>query len=920
MPVDGSALLRQDDAHAKTPYSRNVSCVKIRGESSSRMQLLLLRLIAGILLWLVTLSLAVGFASFAFLEMPSRTNLAISMQMLGTAVCFLWLGMRSANPASCVQASPIPAFYVALFLRRVGMMKLTDEVKISTVLAFVWIATAVQGLAFLLCARYRISVLQYFPVSVITGYNGGVGLLIFNAAISMLSGINPMEDTSSFFTRGPLMLTLPGLALALVVYALSLTRACSGPSFKVMPLLTVIGVFYLALYLTGTPVTLAREKSLIFPYYGKSNPLDAMQAFDFWSVDWQVLRHVGLPLIAPMVFISAIAQYASLGAILIQATDSVKDSDAETRHLGWASVFSGCVGAMPNLCGMAPSAMLLAVVGKEGTHGSCLVICGLLHAALFVSGFPLISYLPKCSIAGCLLLPTALRMIQGALFDSLASRTLSDYAVIWLISVATLVSGIQTGLYLGFVVNAFKLLVEHASLEVIDRWESLCTIRTTRDHDAPARAVLDRHGHEVLALRLKGAVFFGNCVRLKAVLNSLFEGVGEKSHTGTNDCNDIEANVSSVAHCDDMSTHVAHLSQVRPPKFVVVDFSNVAHVDSSSWATLAGVAKVVDGVANTDLIFCGMSDHLICEVSRQGDHVLRRLPLQFSRASYLQTMEHLEREILDFHSLEHRACSAEVGHRLRDSDFFKHFAAWLCSSLPASGIPERASAKLPTYFELRTCSRGEFVEREGQRRKAFYWVESGEFHVFSADSKQSPARSDKALLYRKLAHSSIAGAEIFTDQSAVSATSLQCKRPGQLIQLPYERFVALRSEDPELCTTLLLAVAKKREALLQQLVHYQFEPEEIDVEGGARCRVPTTLDSQKCIEEKRLSTRPSLLRSLMFDSVQKKARTTARLWLDGEAAQVPTFPPMFALLAICGWLSKDDGIREDNSPSSPRAA
>ena len=99
---------------------------------------------------------------------------------------------------------------------------------------------------------------------------------------------------------------------------------------------------------------------------------------------------------------------------------------------------------------------------------------------LFVSGFPLVGFIPKSSIAGCLLMPISFRMIRGALFESLASSTWSDFLIIWIMSWTTLLANVQYALLSGFVLTVGRLLYEYAHIDIVSRRESIkdvCTVK-----------------------------------------------------------------------------------------------------------------------------------------------------------------------------------------------------------------------------------------------------------------------------------------------------------------------------------------------------------------------------------------------------------------------------------------------------------
>jgi len=271
---------------------------------------------------------------------------------------------------------------------------------------------------------------------------------------------------------------------------------------------------------------------------------------------------------------------------------------------------------------------------------------------------------------------------------------------------------------------------------------------------------------------------------------------------------------------------------------------------------------------------------------------LDRLNLGYISHSYLLTLEQLEDKILE---------AAKVPRP--EASGWEEFAAWACARLPQ--VCDDAQSRLEKYFQEFEYEAGDVVQRENAQANAFYWVMSGEFHIFvqvpakGADAAVpvwwSPsvtrARSRRlaskdhvhgmASLYGKLTQGNIAGGEVFCQEvdctlglvdldgarepvirPMLAYTSIQCKRPGTLIRLTREGFARLREEDPQLCVSLLLAVASRREAQLRSHMLYRVEPEQVEVVDGARRRftMPTSSDR---IQE--------LIRNIRYDPMHNVA-------------------------------------------------
>jgi len=357
----------------------------------------------------------------------------------------------------------------------------------------------------------------------------------------------------------------------------------------------------------------------------------------------------------------------------------------------------------------------------------------------------------------------------------------------------------------------------------VNRRETLAEICTMKERDRWSKRILECYGNELVTFRLKGVLFFGNCVSLKLELNSLFDE-DQKDEEGL---------------------------PVDPPKFVLVDFSEVVYVDTSVWEILHMVSRRAMSVSATEVHLCGMDDNLAGELQEEGHTLLpgsrSELNLEHVLHSYLLA---LEDRILRFSSSGHPPVV----------DGWDQLVAWIAAATPKQEAPQSADTlkkRLQLYFQEKSHREGNMVQKEGHECTALRFVVSGEFHVFAqARSRRTTADRTRntAMIFRKLTSGCIVGTEVVCgndlveeaqkgvpsqtaegeDASKSAHSSLQCKHAGQVLMLTRESFARLRSEDPQLCIALLQAVATVRENELWRFTRYRYEPEEVEVENGIR--------------------------------------------------------------------------------------
>jgi SulP family sulfate permease len=406
------------------------------------------------------------------------------------------------------------------------------------------LATLLAGLILLAIGFLRLGTfIKYIPYPVTVGFTAGIAVIIFASQIRELLGLSlaGKEPGPLIPKLDALWAALPTLNVAALVIALLTIAIIVGirhyrPGWPAM--LVAVAVAALSGWMFGLPVETIGTRFGGVPQ----------------SLPMPTLPPISLERVAA-VLPDAIA-FALLGGIESLLSAVVADSMTGRRHRsncelvaqGAANIGSALFGG---LCVTGTIARTATNV-RAGARGP---VSGMLHA-LFLLLFmlvaaPLAAYVPLAALAGVLAV-VAWNMAEKHEFATLLRASRGDAVVLLATFLLVVFRDLTEGIIVGFLLGA--LLFLHRMAQAVEVERAIPLVEPDRADTADPRRPYDATlatDPDVVVCRISGAFFFGAAASVAAAL----EGIAAS------------------------------------PKAYVIDFSEVAILDSTAAATIEGFVR-----------------------------------------------------------------------------------------------------------------------------------------------------------------------------------------------------------------------------------------------------------------------------------------------------------------------------------------
>jgi SulP family sulfate permease len=344
--------------------------------------------------------------------------------------------------------------------------------------------------------------IRLIPYPVVGGFMAGTGWLLVDGFVQVTSNVPLQWRTLSYLARPEIMLHwVVGLGCALIL----LTVSQRWQHYLVMPstLVVLMGVFYLALWATGTSLTAAREANWLlgpFPAGGLWEPVRWSQMTQVqWSTLFSQIGAMGS--IALVCLLSLIL--SNSGIELVVGRDL--NLNVEMRSLGLACLLSGTGGGMVGSQAL-PSTLLVHEIGGHSRLTG--IISGLPALAVLALGSAFLSYLPK-PILGCLLLYLGISLLIKWVYQTWFKLPFLDYLTVIVILVTINVFGFLQGILVGFIMAVLLFMYNYSHVDVAKEVLSGATIRSNVERNVTEQDQLAKRGDQILILELQGFLFFG---------------------------------------------------------------------------------------------------------------------------------------------------------------------------------------------------------------------------------------------------------------------------------------------------------------------------------------------------------------------------------------------------------------------------
>lgn len=533
-------------------------------------------ILAGALIALVNISVAISSAALLFSGMDSRLLAAgIGIMLVGTVVS--GLGGTLFSGFHAVICSPRAAVIPVLAIMLLGIYGDLgadyNPATETTLIVAVLVSTVVTGLFLLLLGKLRLGKLvRYIPYPVTGGFFAGIGYLFVEGGLTVAGGREAqfplLWDWNYFQLVTPALL----LALCFIVGKSLRDNRLAVPAI----LFLSIAIFYLVLALEDISLAEAAANGLLPVIESTTGLLPVVHLENLALVDWMaILRQIdGIAVVA---LLSAMVLLLDVSGIEV-ITRRDLDPDHELQVMGYTNVASGLLGGVSGVHDASDTALVNRLGGNHRLAGY--VYAGLVALAI-VAGTRFLELVPTFVLGG-LLIYVGLEFLINWLWKARNELPLSDYVVVVLILVVIIFSDILQGVTFGLFVAIILFVINYSQLSVIKSEVNGSDHGSNIDRDLETRELLNKEGQRILILNLQGFIFFGTADKLISTVKS----------------------------------RIMDRRQVQVD-FLVLDFHHVSQLDTSAIVTFAKLAQLSDRLG-FHIIISAADENSIRQLVRHG--------------------------------------------------------------------------------------------------------------------------------------------------------------------------------------------------------------------------------------------------------------------------------------------------------------
>jgi len=371
------------------------------------------------------------------------------------------------------------------------------------------LATIMAGVILLILSALKFGkAIEYIPHPVIVGFTAGIAVLIFFGQINNFFGINPAyPDGASFFTKTAISF---GQALQSNIYAIILT------------LITIAILYFmprLSKKIPGSIIAVVFGLIVAYIFNGIFHLKvvgDIGKILSVWPhphipvITWDLIVYI----MPAALTIAALAAIESLLSAVVAdgMTGSKHNSNKELRGQGIANIASALFGGLPVTGAIARTATNIRNGGKTRLVGVIHAIILLLIVLLLG---PIFSNIPLAVIAGILMF-VAFNMVEWNLVFEIFRMPLSDVTVMVVTFGLTVFVDLTTAIEFGIVLAALLFMKRMGDLYRVEEHSF-----NDPDETKYTREVMQKFHHPDISIyTLNGPLFFGAAAKLDQELNN----------------------------------------------------------------------------------------------------------------------------------------------------------------------------------------------------------------------------------------------------------------------------------------------------------------------------------------------------------------------------------------------------------------
>jgi SulP family sulfate permease len=327
---------------------------------------------------------------------------------------------------------------------------LVDERILATATILLPLCTASLGVGLILIGQANLaSYVQLLPTPVVGGYLAFIGFFCGQSGLALMANVQVkgIVEWTKFLQPFAFVHLLPGLVLGLIIYIL--VKRIRHMSVLPICIASLIGMFYLGLYLTSTTLQEARQRGWVLQ---NNHPppiwYHSWEYLRFDKVEWGVIPQL-LPTLVSMTVVVALSSSLDVAAIELELGQPL-DYDHEIKTVGLGNVISGLTGGYTGSYIFSQSIFSLRAGIRRRCNGA---VIAALEIITFMLPFSVLDYVP-IFFFGSLLVMIATDLMCEWLWEARDKMTNSEFIV----NVSTFclihVLGVEYGILAGLALYA----------------------------------------------------------------------------------------------------------------------------------------------------------------------------------------------------------------------------------------------------------------------------------------------------------------------------------------------------------------------------------------------------------------------------------------------------------------------------------
>ena len=715
----------------------------------------LLNLLSGVLAGIVAVITSVSLAALIFTgELGAFVGQGIDLALVTAVIAGVVVSVAGSSRAAIAipqdRTAPVLAIMAASAVAALPATAAGDEV-LFTVLSLLVLTSLLTGVFLLALGLARAGgMMRFMPYSVLGGFFAGTGWLLVVGGLRVMTGLDlvTLGDIGQLAAPELLFHWLPGLAVAALIYPLSrlLNYAVALP----LGLFAATGAFFaLALGAHTSIEQLAAAGWFLGPFGANGTGtfglgFQVLLDWERWAAVLGQWSSVGTVFV-----ISAVSILLTASALELLTGEDM-DVNRELRAAGLANILAGLGGGMVGFHSLSISNLVVRLGGNSRLVGLvAAATCGV--ALLF--GIDAIGYLPRVVLGG-LLLSLGLALLNRWLVATWGELPLTEYLVIPLILVVVAGVGFIEGMLAGLLAALVLFVLNYSRTNVIRHELTGRQVHSTVERNLDDARLLHEGGETLFVLKLRGYLFFGTAAQL---LSRVRERAAEETQV--------------------------------PLRFVVLDFKQVAGIDSSATYAFRRMrqAAVQKGFV---LLFTGLTQALqarlhLAELVESNGHV--RIFVDLDRG-----LEWCENRLLE--QLERNG--------IRES-------ATVLQHLGEMFPDDRTRERFLGYLNEQLFAKGESLIRQGDPSGDIYFLEEGEVSVYLRSPEGDTVR------IRRTGSGTVLG-EIGFYLGTPRSASVVADSPVRVYRLTAAALARMETERPDFAAALHRFLA---DLLAERLLH-----------------------------------------------------------------------------------------------------